>query len=305
MPGVGLEPTRPFGLALLRRLRLPFRHPGLRGCYPGYDAEPWHARVRARSSWERSWPLRFWSRHPGSRPRSAPHTEPRPDTHGTRGNRSSRPTDGCSRSGRAIARRRRRSARPTPDRTWACSCSAPKPAPFRPSWSKPAAAEPEERARRTAIDRRRGNHRDRKLGHATPVPSLPPRGAASALGPHQPQPGQNLGSRQAADRRRGPRRLPARGDRWRSAVRDLDLRGHRRHPDRAQRRQRRSLGDGDGRADDLDAVRCRRGLRGPARHRRERRQRRARLDRDRHRHPAGAHVGDRWRRLRRRDSGAC
>ena len=40
VPGVGVEPTRSFERALLRRLRLPFRHPGLRGCYPGYDAEP-------------------------------------------------------------------------------------------------------------------------------------------------------------------------------------------------------------------------------------------------------------------------
>ena len=32
VPGVGLEPTRPFGPVLLRHLRLPFRHPGVGDC---------------------------------------------------------------------------------------------------------------------------------------------------------------------------------------------------------------------------------------------------------------------------------
>ena len=56
-------------------------------------------------------------------------------------------------------------------------------------------------ARRATLDRRRGKHRDRELGHATPVPSLSARGAAGALGAHQPQPGQNMGRRQDGCRR--------------------------------------------------------------------------------------------------------
>src|SRR6478672_8987583 len=40
VPGVGFEPTCPLGPACLRRLRIPFRHPGLHrsGCYRRYDA---------------------------------------------------------------------------------------------------------------------------------------------------------------------------------------------------------------------------------------------------------------------------
>jgi hypothetical protein len=32
MPGVGFEPTRPFGQPILNRSRKPFRHPGEQRC---------------------------------------------------------------------------------------------------------------------------------------------------------------------------------------------------------------------------------------------------------------------------------